>query len=103
MKKIHIHLSYLIMPITAVIIGILIFNGFFNAPIFSDSYNSTTTISIISSCSYDFWSGRTNIYLNNGLLLHFNDNINLQIGAKYEIVYRIDSNRIISWKFVGEK
>ena len=82
----------------AIILAIALFlNWELNQPIFSDAYNSTVTTSIVTSCSYDWWTSRTNIYLNNGLHLHYNGNIGLLVGKNYTITYRTDSYRLITW------
>jgi hypothetical protein len=72
-------------------------NNFFSQPIFSDASNSASVTSIVSSCAYDFWTGKTNVYLNNGLHLHYSGNLNLLIGETYEIRYRTDSYRMLAW------
>ena len=72
-----------------------------NSPVFSDADNSATTTSVVSSCAYDFWSGQTNVYLNDGLHLHFTGNINLEVGATYQVRYRTDSDRMLSWALIS--
>lgn len=71
-----------------------------NQPPFSDEYNEVETTSVVSSCAYDFWTSRTNVYLNNGLKLYYRENIQLFIGRNYTITYRQDSQRILSFKLL---
>jgi capsular polysaccharide biosynthesis protein len=73
-----------------------------STPVFSDAYNSATATSIVSSCTYDFWNSQTDVYLNNGLHLHYNGNIDLKEGLNYTITYRTDSYRILSWSINNE-
>jgi len=80
--------------------GVLLYNAFVNQPMLSDASNSATTTSIVSSCTYDWWNFRTNVYLNNDLHLYFGGNLNLLVGANYTITYRDDSFRMLSWELV---
>ena len=90
-----------VIPIILVIVAAVVYSAFVNQPMFSDANNSATTTSIVSSCAYDIWYSQTNVYLNNGLHLHFSGNINLLVGANYTVTYRTDSLRMISWRLVN--
>ena len=71
--------------------------SFVNQPVFSDACNSAKVTAEVSSCTYSFWTGRTDVFLG-GLHLHYTGNLNLKAGATYEIVYRADSYRMLAWK-----
>ena len=87
-----------VIPIAFILGFALFLNWELSQPIFSDVKNSATVTSLVTSCTYDPWTGRTNVYLNNGLHLYFNGAINLLTDNNYTITYRTDSYRIINWR-----
>lgn len=91
-----------------VIVTILLFVGVlaafsFSAPVLQqsiqfvyDSHKQTTT-DIVSSYGFDVIMWRTYIYLNNGLKLWVDGNVNFQTGATYTFNYQDNTNEITSW------